>query len=78
MNFSYLPRNRDLNIEKKLYELPENFDLPPGYKIRPSFKKDAKQLKDLINNYLKKFKVKTHYTKREIEHWFTRRESNYN
>jgi hypothetical protein len=64
-----------MSIHKKLYELPKEYKLPPGYKIRPSYKKDAKAIKLLVNNYLKKFKVKTHFTNKEAEHWFIRRES---
>lgn len=64
-----------MNIHKKLYELPDKVDLPPGYSIRPTYKKDAKCIRNLINNYLSKFKVKTQYSTKDVEHWFTRKES---
>jgi glycylpeptide N-tetradecanoyltransferase len=54
--------------------LPTEVSLPAGYTIRKSYKKDAKQLRDLINGYLSKFEIKAHFTKKEVEHWFTHRD----
>ena len=58
----------------KLYTLPDEISLKEGYSIRRTYKKDAKQLRNLINNYLSKFEIRAKFTKREIEHWFTFRE----
>ena len=64
-----------MKIHKKLYELPEEVSLPNGYSIRQTFKKDAKVLRDLINGYLSKFEIRAHFTKKEVEHWFTAQEN---
>ena len=66
-----MPRNQTMKIHKHIYNLPDELDLPEGYKIRPTRKKDAKELRNLINNYLSKFKIRTHFTKNDTEHWFT-------
>ena len=64
-----------MSIHKKLYELADTPDLPPGFSIRKTFKKDAKVLRDIINNYLSKFEIRAHFTKREVEHWFTQQDN---
>lgn len=74
MNFSYLPKKQNFKIHMKLYTLPDEVELKEGYTMRRTFKKDAKQLRDLINGYLSKFHIRAKYTKREVEHWFTFKE----
>ena len=60
-----------MSIHKKLYGLPDEIKLPEGFTIRKTRKKDSKALRDIINKYLSKFNIRTHYTKKEVEHWFT-------
>ena len=62
-----------MSVHKKLYSLPSEVTLPNGYSIRRTYKKDAKILRDLINNYLSKFEIRAHFTKKDVEHWFTYR-----
>ena len=64
-----------MRIHRKLYELPEEVPLPEGYSIRRTYKKDAKVLRKLVNEYLSKFEIRTHFTNKEAEHWFTHREN---
>ena len=45
--------------------------MPNGCIIRPAEAKDHKQIKRLLDEYLKKFKVYPEFTKKEAQHWFT-------
>ena len=74
VNFSYLPRGQKISMREKMYALPEEPELQEGYILRPTEVKDIKQINKLLNEYLKKFKLFTEYTKKECQHWFVRRE----
>lgn len=75
INFSYLPRGQKISMREKMYSLPTSPKLEKDQILRPTELRDIKQINKLLNNYLKKFKLYTEYSKKECQHWFIRREN---
>lgn len=42
VQFSYLPPNQKMSTRKKLFALPEDYDLPAGHILRPATLEDMK------------------------------------
>ncbi|XP_053265554.1 glycylpeptide N-tetradecanoyltransferase 2 isoform X3 [Podarcis raffonei] len=67
VKFSHLSRNMTLQRTMKLYRLP---DATKTSGLRPMERKDIKAVQELINNYLKQFKLAPVMDEEEVAHWF--------
>lgn len=71
VKFTYLGPNMNLARAKGIYKVPGE---PSLFGIRPMESKDVEGVYKLLNDYLKKFKIRPHYTKEEVAHWFIPRD----
>uniref|UniRef100_A0A8C6R8Y4 Glycylpeptide N-tetradecanoyltransferase n=1 Tax=Nannospalax galili TaxID=1026970 RepID=A0A8C6R8Y4_NANGA len=71
VKFSHLSRNMTLQRTMKLYRLP---DVTKTSGLRPMEPKDIKAVRELINNYLKRFHLAPVMDEEEVAHWFLPRE----
>lgn len=71
VRFSYLKKNMTLARTIKLYKLPDTTTIPG---LRPLKKEDCAQACQLLNDYLKKFKLYMQFDLEDFEHWFSVKE----
>jgi len=71
VKFSYLKKNMTLARTIKLYKLPETTTTPG---LRALRKEDCPQACQLLNDYLKKFKLFMQFDLEDFEHWFSMKE----
>ena len=67
IGFTSLPQGRPKSLHIKLLSLPKD---APISGIRPMERKDVKQVKSLLSEYLKNFDIYFQYNKEEIAHFF--------
>jgi glycylpeptide N-tetradecanoyltransferase len=67
VKFSHLSRNMTMQRHLKLYKLPEQTKVPG---LRVFEVKDVKEVTDLLNLYLGRFKLSPIFSEAEVEHWF--------
>eukprot|EP01125_Pyxidicula_operculata_P021262 TRINITY_DN8119_c0_g1_i1.p1 TRINITY_DN8119_c0_g1~~TRINITY_DN8119_c0_g1_i1.p1 ORF type:complete len:395 (-),score=104.89 TRINITY_DN8119_c0_g1_i1:40-1224(-) len=67
VKFSYLKKNMTMARTIKLYQLDDKFSTPG---LRPLTKEDCPSACELLNNYLKKFKLHMHFSEEDFVHWF--------
>lgn len=70
VKFTYLRPQLNLARAKKLFNLPNEVQVQG---LRQMEKKDVDTVYELLEAYLSKFKIRAHYTKEEVEHWFVPR-----
>ena len=68
IRFTYLRPQLNLARAKKLYSLPKEVSING---LRKFETKDVPQVYELLEKHLSKYKIRAHYSKEEIEHWFT-------
>lgn len=70
VKFTYLSPNLNLARAKGIYKLPKELSII----ARPMEKKDVEKVYVLLNEYLKKFTIRAHFSKEEVAHWFLPRD----
>lgn len=73
VGFAPLPPNSTKARQITKFHLPSNTSTPG---LRPMQSKDADDVQDLLNRYLKRFDMAPEYTREEMEHWLVHDERN--
>jgi glycylpeptide N-tetradecanoyltransferase len=67
VKFTYLSPNMNLARAKGIYKLPKENSIMG---LREMEKKDVESVYKILNDYLKKFKIRAYYSLDEVAHWF--------
>ncbi len=75
VGFVPTPEPGKFGVNEKFYALPQDIELPEGYKMRPAEEKDCGQIRKILLAFLQKFKIFADFNKKESQHWFARKEN---
>uniref|UniRef100_A0A3P9KQC8 Glycylpeptide N-tetradecanoyltransferase n=1 Tax=Oryzias latipes TaxID=8090 RepID=A0A3P9KQC8_ORYLA len=72
VKFSHLSRNMTLQRTMKLYRLPDSIKTPG---LRLMERRDIRQVKELLHEYLRRFQLAPSMGEEEVAHWFLPQEN---
>jgi glycylpeptide N-tetradecanoyltransferase len=70
IGFNALPPKMPMARYVKLHKVPKADDLNIIGSVREMQAKDANKIHALLNEYLKKFEIKLHFSKKDVTHFF--------
>ncbi len=70
IGFNALPPKMPMARYVKLHKVPKESDLSIRGVVREMQAKDANRVHALLNEYLKKFDIKLHFSKKDVTHFF--------